>query len=72
MTFIPAPQKFHDGAREIDRELVLLIKAVALGDQDALSRLYDLTHRAVFGLTLRVLGNASTAEEVTLDVYVQV
>lgn len=72
MTIIPTMQNIPAGARDLDRELAGLIRAVALGDQDAMSRLYDLTNRIVFGLTLRMLGDHATAEEVTLDVYVQV
>ena len=32
-------------------------------------RFYDRTHRLVFTLTLRILGNPASAEEVTLDVF---
>ena len=48
-----------------------LIGRVAEGDQDALTTLYDETNRFVYGLLLRILGNTATAEEVLLDVYVQ-
>jgi RNA polymerase sigma-70 factor (ECF subfamily) len=43
-----------------------------MGDESALSQLYDETSRLIFGLTLRILGDAATAEEVLLDVYCQV
>lgn len=46
-----------------------LVAAVAAGDQLALRALYDRTHRLVFTLTLRILGNPASAEEVTLDVF---
>lgn len=49
-----------------------LIERVACGDQQALASLYDATSRLVFGLLVRVVGDASTAEEVMLDVYAQV
>jgi RNA polymerase sigma-70 factor (ECF subfamily) len=49
-----------------------LIRGVAAGDQQALASLYDATSRAVYGLLLRILADASTAEEVLLDVYAQV
>lgn len=49
-----------------------LIERVAAGDEQALAALYDETSRLVYGLLLRVLGDASTAEEVLLDVYTQV
>ena len=53
-------------------ECAELIGRIAAGDQDALARLYDLTNRRVFGLTLRVLADPTAAEEVVLDVYLQV
>jgi RNA polymerase sigma-70 factor (ECF subfamily) len=46
-----------------------LVQAVAAGDQFALRALYDRTHRLVFTLTMRILGNHASAEEVTLDVF---
>ena len=49
-----------------------LIRGVAAGDQQALAALYDATSRTVYGLLLRILSDASAAEEVLLDVYTQV
>ena len=49
-----------------------LIRGVAGGDQQALASLYDATSRTVYGLLLRILADASAAEEVLLDVYAQV
>lgn len=46
--------------------------AIARGDQEAFTAFYDQTHRLVFGLALRILGNRETAEEVTTDIYMQV
>jgi RNA polymerase sigma-70 factor (ECF subfamily) len=46
-----------------------LVEAIAAGDQLALRALYDRAHRLVFTLTLRILGNHASAEEVTLDVF---
>jgi RNA polymerase sigma-70 factor (ECF subfamily) len=53
-------------------ELVEMVRKIAAGDQSALGALYDSTNRLVYGLILRVLGDASSAEEVLLDVYTQV
>jgi RNA polymerase sigma-70 factor, ECF subfamily len=53
-------------------ECAELIGRIAEGDQEALTRLYDLTNRRVFGLTLRILTDPTAAEEVVLDVYLQV
>jgi RNA polymerase sigma-70 factor, ECF subfamily len=46
-----------------------LVQAMAAGDQVALQALYDRSHRLVFTLTMRILGNHASAEEVTLDVF---
>jgi RNA polymerase sigma-70 factor, ECF subfamily len=46
-----------------------LLEAVAAGDQLALRALYDRSHRLVFTLSMRILGNHASAEEVTLDVF---
>lgn len=58
--------------RSRDQELTLLMQRIAKSDQSALATLYDTTNRLAYGLILRVLGDASTAEEVLLDVYTQV
>jgi RNA polymerase sigma-70 factor, ECF subfamily len=48
---------------------VELVRAIAGGDQLALHTLYTRTHRLVFTLSLRIVGNRETAEELTLDVF---
>lgn len=57
-------------ARALDQ--AALIKSIAAGDQHALSTLYDTTSRLMYGLVLRIVSDAGTAEEVLLDVYTQV
>ncbi len=59
-------------SRKRDQELIDLVRKIAAGDQAAIATLFDTTNRLVYGLILRVLGDASTAEEVLLDVYAQV
>jgi RNA polymerase sigma-70 factor (ECF subfamily) len=59
-------------SRARDRELIGLVEQIAQGEQAALGTLYDSTNRLIYGLILRVLGEASAAEEVLLDVYTQV
>ncbi len=59
-------------ARKRDQELIELVRKIASGDQAAMGALYDATSRLVYGIVLRVLSDAATAEEVTLDVYTQV
>lgn len=49
-----------------------LLRAIASGDQSALHSLYEQTNRIVFTLTVRILMNQETAEEVTLDVFYDV
>jgi RNA polymerase sigma-70 factor, ECF subfamily len=55
-----------------NQEVAALIGKAAAGDQQAVSELYDATSRMVYGLVLRVLGDEAAAEEVLLDVYMQV
>jgi RNA polymerase sigma-70 factor (ECF subfamily) len=49
-----------------------LIARTAQGDQAALALLYDRTSPWVFGMAMKILGNREAAEEVTLEVYVQI
>lgn len=46
-----------------------LVEAVAVGDQAALHALYEMTHRLIFTLILRLTANRDIAEELTLDVF---
>ena len=55
-----------------NQEVAALIGKAAAGDQQAVSELYDATSRMVYGLVLRILGDEAVAEEVMLDVYMQV
>ena len=55
-----------------DRELIGLIGRTAEGDEAALGVLYDKTGSQVYGLAFRVLNDSTMAEEVTMDVYMQV
>jgi RNA polymerase sigma-70 factor (ECF subfamily) len=52
-----------------ESEWVALVQAMAAGDQAALHALYDRTHRLVYTLTVRIVGNRETAEELTVDVF---
>jgi RNA polymerase sigma-70 factor (ECF subfamily) len=55
-----------------EAEWVALVHSVAAGDQAALHALYDRAHRVVFTLSMRILANSETAEEVTVDVFHEV
>lgn len=46
-----------------------LVQAIAGQDASALKVLYGLSHRLVFTLALRLVGNRATAEDVTLEVF---
>lgn len=65
-----ATPALDDDAREA--RLATLVERVAGGDAEALGQLYDLTLGAVHALALRVLRHAQDAEEVVVDVYLQV
>lgn len=49
-----------------------LLDGIAAGDSTALAALYDETNGWVYGLAMRILSDHQVAEEVTLDVFVQV
>lgn len=67
-----APEVLTETADARDEDWAALIERMAGGDQHALSSFYDRTNRLVFGLVLRILSDAGQAEEVLLDVYMQV
>jgi RNA polymerase sigma-70 factor (ECF subfamily) len=56
-------------AEDRDAELIDLI---ARGDQEAVRELYRRHGRMVYGIALSICRNASTAEEVTQDVFLRV
>jgi RNA polymerase sigma-70 factor (ECF subfamily) len=51
---------------------VMLISLIVQSHSDALSELYDRYSCLVFSLALRLVGDRSTAEEITLDVFTRV
>lgn len=53
-------------------DLNLLLRRVAAGDQLAMTSLYDTSSKVLYGLLLRILNEHVVAEEVLLDVYMQV
>jgi RNA polymerase sigma-70 factor, ECF subfamily len=52
-----------------ETDWVRFVRSIAAGDQRALHALYERTHRIVFTLIVRIVGNRETAEELTLDVF---
>ena len=55
-----------------EQEWTGLLARIAAGDQPALAELYDASSAKVFGLAMKILGDRTVAEEVTMDVYTQV
>ncbi|MBA3916694.1 MAG: hypothetical protein H0X25_23170, partial [Acidobacteriales bacterium] len=51
---------------------VQLVLRIAARDEAALSEFYDATSNLVYGVVKKILNNPSVAEEVTIDVYLQV
>jgi RNA polymerase sigma-70 factor, ECF subfamily len=52
-----------------EQEWVRLVQAIAGGDQFALHHLYEMAHRVVFTLAMRITANREIAEELTVDVF---
>lgn len=52
-----------------EQEWATLVQSIAAGDQLALQELYEMAHRIVFTLIMRITANRETAEEVTIDVF---
>lgn len=67
-----APEVLTEAIDVRDQDWAALIERMAGGDEYALSSLYDRSSRLIFGLLLRILNDAALAEEVLLDVYMQV
>ena len=53
-------------------EVQALLAGIAAGSQVSLAELYDLTSRQVFSLAHRILKDSHAAEEVVLDVFLQI
>ena len=51
---------------------VALVAAIASGDRQALAALYDMHAPMLFGLAKRILGNATAAEDLIHDVFLEV
>jgi RNA polymerase sigma-70 factor, ECF subfamily len=55
-----------------EQHWAMLVQAIAAGDQLALHALYEMAHRIVFTLIMRITANRETAEELTIDVFYDV
>ncbi len=54
-----------------DQDLTELIQRIGQGDQAAFTALYNATHAFVYGLALRIVRDQTAAEDVTIEVYLQ-
>ncbi|MBO0737981.1 MAG: sigma-70 family RNA polymerase sigma factor [Alphaproteobacteria bacterium] len=52
-----------------EQDWATLVQLIATGDQLALHALYEMAHRIVFTLIMRITSNRETAEELTIDVF---
>jgi RNA polymerase sigma-70 factor (ECF subfamily) len=52
-----------------EQDWATLVQSIAAGDQFALHALYEMAHRPVFTLVMRITANRETAEELTIDVF---
>src|SRR4051794_24281504 len=52
-----------------EQDWATLVQSIAAGDQLALHALYDMAHRLVFTLIMRITAPRETAEELTIDVF---
>ena len=53
----------------LEQNWAVLVQSIAAGDQVALHALYEMAHRPVFTLIMRITANRETAEEITIDVF---
>jgi RNA polymerase sigma-70 factor (ECF subfamily) len=56
----------------VDRDAGQLMARVRSRDADAFETLYDEYHRLVYGVALRMLGDAATAQDITQAVFLKV
>jgi len=66
------PHKGLSGPPVGDPGLARLVEGIRRGDEKSLAAFYDATSRWVYGLALKIVGEAAAAEEVVLDVFLQV
>jgi RNA polymerase sigma-70 factor (ECF subfamily) len=52
-----------------EQEWAKLVQSMAAGNQLALHALYEMAHRLVYTLIMRITANRETADELTIDVF---
>ena len=55
-----------------ERDWAVLVSYIAAGDQAALRQLYERTHRLVFSLIVRITHSRETADDLTVDVFLDI
>jgi len=68
----PSQARLSPQRSEDERETEALVGRMAAGDEHAMARLYDDTSRTIYGLALRIVREPAAAEDVTMEVYLQV
>jgi RNA polymerase sigma factor (sigma-70 family) len=58
--------------RESEQDWARLVRAIAAGDAAAMHALYERAHRPAFTLIMRITTDRETAEELTLEVFLDV
>lgn len=69
---LTSPGELRRASPHCNQELASLIRMLAAREQSVMTQLYDLTNHLLYGFILRILRDASAAEEVLLDIYMQV
>jgi len=62
---------YADSANDVlpERDWLALVNFIASGDQRALRRLYERTHRLAFTLVARITGSREAADDLTVELY---
>ena len=66
-----SPDTGQPAGDDQSREQARLLAAMARGDKTALARLYDSLSRPLYSLAFRVLNDASEAQDIVQDVFLQ-
>lgn len=68
----PPPPVLRDVYKKKEQEFVVLLQRVAQADATALAAFYDATKTLVYSLAMRLVHDHQVAEDVTIEVYMQV
>jgi RNA polymerase sigma-70 factor, ECF subfamily len=72
VTILTSPSEITRAPDDGHPELASVIRMIAAGEHSVMTRLYDLTNHLIYGFVIRILRDAPAAEEVLLDIYLQV